>query len=149
MWWWDRLIEERIKTAQEEGQFRNLPGEGRPLPREDERGGEHWAAHRILRKNGLLPEWLQLRKEIWQERAAVRAALEEYRDAVARLDPNDPGHAAILRRLEWRYIELARQINLKIDLHNLRCPSMAHELVRFPEDLIARERARAASNRQD
>jgi hypothetical protein len=143
MWWWDRLIEERIKAAQEQGHFSNLPGQGRPLPRDDEASSEYWAAHRVLRKNGLLPEWLQLRKEIWEERKVVRAALDEYRAAAARLDPNDPGHAAILRRLERRYMELARQINLKIDLHNIRCPSMAHELVRFPEDLIARERARS------
>lgn len=144
MWWWDRLIEERIKAAQERGEFRNLPGEGRPLPRDDEASSEYWAAHRLLRKNGLLPEWLQLRKEIWEERQIVRAALDEYRSAAARLDPQNPSHAAILQRLERRYAELARQINMKIDLHNLRCPSIAHELIRFPEDLIERERARAS-----
>ncbi len=142
--WWDRLIEERIKAAQERGEFRNLSGEGRPLPRDDEASSEYWAAHRLLRKNGLLPDWLQLRKEIWEERQVVRAALDEYRDAAARLDPQNPGHVAILQRLERRYRELARQINLKIDLHNIRCPSIAHELIRFPEDLIERERARAS-----
>jgi hypothetical protein len=146
MWWWHRLIEERIETARKSGAFDYLPGEGQPLPREAEGTGEYWAAHRLLRTNGLLPEWLQLRKDIWEERKVVRAALDEYRHAASRLDPRDPAHAALLRRLERRYVELARQINLKIDLHNLRCPSMGHELVRFPEDLIERERMHRRCN---
>lgn len=143
MSWWDRLIEERIQAAQESGAFDNLPGAGEPLPRDDDPPSEYWAAYRLLRQNRLLPEWLQLRKEISEERQLVRAALDEYRRVAARLDPRDPGHAALLRRLECRYLQLARQINQKIDLHNLRCPSMGHELIRFPEDFIERERARA------
>ncbi|MBX6753416.1 DUF1992 domain-containing protein [Thermorudis peleae] len=147
MWWYEKLVEDRIKQAQEEGAFRNLPGEGKPLPRDDEPQNEFWAAHRLLRKNGVLPDWLQLRKEIWEEKRIVWEAYDEYWEAAARLDPNDPGHAAILRRLERRFSELARLLNKKIDLHNLRCPSMEHELIRIPEDLIARERARRATHR--
>ncbi len=146
MFWLDRLVEERIRDAQERGAFRNLPGEGRPLPPDDDLSSEAWAAHRLLKKHGLLPDWLQLRKEIYQERQIVRRAWEEYWRAVESGDPNDPAHRAILRRLAWRYRELARELNRKIDQHNVRCPSMAHELVRFPEDLIEREWKRRGVN---
>jgi hypothetical protein len=123
-----------------------LPGQGHPLPPDDEPLSENWAAHHLLKKHQLLPDWLQLRKEIYQERQIVRRAWDEYWEAVASGDPNDPAHAAILRRLAWRYRELARALNRKIDQHNLRCPSMAHELVRFPEDMIEREWRRRGSS---
>ena len=139
MFWLDRLVEERIRDAQERGAFRNLAGEGQPLPPDDELPNEAWAAHRLLKKHGLLPDWLQLRKEIYEERQIVRRAWEEYWQAVGSGDLDDPNHRAILRRLAWRYRELARALNRKIDQHNVRCPSMAHELVRFPEDMIERE----------
>jgi len=139
MFWLDRLVEERIREAQEAGAFRNLTGEGRPLPPDDGSPSEVWAAHRILKKNGLIPDWLQLRKEIYTERALVRQAWDEYWRAAEEFDRSDPGNVAILRRLAWRYRELARAVNKKIDLHNLRCPSLGHELVRFPEDMIERE----------
>lgn len=139
MFWLDRLVEERIREAQERGAFQHLPGAGRPLPKDEDPGSDSWAAHRLLKKHGLLPDWLQLRKEIYVEREIVRRAWEEYWQAVEELDPTDEAHRAIVRRLAWRYRELARALNKKIDQHNLRCPSMAHELVRFPEDMIERE----------
>ncbi|MCS7051786.1 MAG: DUF1992 domain-containing protein [Thermomicrobium sp.] len=149
MFWLDRLIEERIRAAQEQGAFRNLRGEGQPLPDEPGSPNEAWAALRVLKKHGLLPDWLQLRKEISAERPLVRAAWDEYWRAVEERDWNDPANRALLRRLAWRYRELARALNRKIDEHNLRCPSMAHELVRFPEDMIEREWRRRGLNPPD
>lgn len=139
MFWLDRLVEERIRVAQEAGAFQNLPGQGKPLPQDPEPVHEYWAAYRLLKEHGLLPEWLQLRKEIAVEREIVRQAWREYWQAVEELDLTIPANQTLLRRLAWRYRELARTINRKIDQHNLRCPSMAHELIRFPEDMIERE----------
>ena len=139
MWWWERLIEDRVQSAQERGLFDNLRGQGKPLELDDGSSAD-WLANHLLREAGVLPDWLQLRKEIHAARPAVVAALQEYAAAESRLDPYHPGHAAILRRLEGRYIELARDINRRIDEHNLRCPSMAHELVRFQEDAATRLR---------
>lgn len=141
MWWWDQLIENKIETAHEKGLFKNLRGEGKPL-KLDDGSGKEWLANHLLHQAGVLPEWLQLRKEIYPEREVVNAALQAYFDEARRLDPNNSGHRAILARLEERYVQLARKINRKIDEHNLRCPSIAHELVRYPEDAIARRRAR-------
>lgn len=139
MWWWDRLIEDRIQAGIEKGLFDNLRGQGKRLPLDDDLGQE-WLANHLLREAGVLPEWLELRRQVYAERPSVLAALWEYREAERQMDVDLPGQRAILQRLEERYIELAREINRKIDLHNLRCPSIHHELARFQEDALARER---------
>ena len=143
MWWWERLIEDRIQSAQERGLFDNLASQGKPLQLDDGSGKDCLANH-LLRESGVLPDWLQLRKEIHAARPEVVEALHEFAAAASHLDPYHPGNAALLRRLEVRYVDLASEINRRIDEHNLRCPSMSHELVRFQEDAAARLRRRPA-----
>ncbi|MCK5307534.1 MAG: DUF1992 domain-containing protein [Zetaproteobacteria bacterium] len=60
------IVEERIRKAQEEGMFDNLPGKGKPLRLDDDsRIAPHLrASYRILRNAGILPPEMQLRKEI-------------------------------------------------------------------------------------
>jgi len=140
VWWWDRVIDDKIKAAQESGAFDNLKNNGRPLPDDGEPAGEDWLTNHLLRQAGVLPTWLQLRKEIHFERSAVLDALHEYEQERARRDPFDLKDSAILVRLEERYADRARQVNKKIDEHNLRCPSISLEIPRFQEDLIRRRR---------
>ncbi len=140
MWWWDRVIDEKIKSAQESGAFDNLKNHGRPLPDDGEPDGEDWLANHLLRQAGVLPTWLQLRKEIYNERPRVLDALNEYESERSRRDPFDIRDSAILARLEERYVERASEANKKIDEHNLRCPSISLEIPRFQEDLIRRRR---------
>jgi hypothetical protein len=144
MWWWDRLIEDKMRSAQEKGLFDNLAGQGEPLPQDDETRGEDWLGNHMLRQAGLLPDWLQLRKEIEAERPTVRAALDEYWRQAERDNLSAARQAALLQGFEKNYIRLAREINNKIDQHNLRCPSIFHEIARFPEDAIARRRQRSS-----
>ena len=147
MWWWDQLIEKRIKTAQDQGKFDNLKGEGKPLPDDGSQPGERWAANHLLKQAGVLPDWLELRRQIHEERPAVVEAMREYQRYAAQVSDQTPGDRAILRRLEENYISLATAINRKIDEHNIRCPTMADELVRFPEDALSRSRAGAPLGR--
>lgn len=60
------IVEERIRKAQEEGQFDDLPGKGKPLKLDDDsRIAPHLrASYRILKNAGLLPPEMQLRKEV-------------------------------------------------------------------------------------
>lgn len=60
------IVEERIRKAQEEGLFDNLPGKGKPLRLDDDsRIAPHLrASYRILKNAGILPPEMQLRKEI-------------------------------------------------------------------------------------
>jgi hypothetical protein len=68
-----RIAEQRIRQALEEGAFEGLPGEGRPLVLDDDR----WVpedlrlGYRVLRNAGCLPAELELRKEILSLRALI------------------------------------------------------------------------------
>ncbi len=62
----EKIIESRIKKAQDEGAFENLPGSGLPLYLEDDRQipEDLRMAHKILKNADCLPPEVQLRKEI-------------------------------------------------------------------------------------
>jgi hypothetical protein len=62
----EKLIESRIKKAQEQGAFEDLPGSGQPLPIEDDQHvpEDLRMAHKVLKNAGCLPPEVQLRKEI-------------------------------------------------------------------------------------
>jgi len=132
-----RIVEEQLRKAREEGKFDNLRGHGQPLnldenPFED----PSWQmANDMLKKNGLRPEWLE-------EDLAIRVELDEARQALARsrdwrsaeLQPlgERRGAAAIEQRLmvenEWRLAQdrfraELRAINKAIFNYNLKAPS--------------------------
>ena len=62
----EKLIESRIKKAQMEGAFEDLPGSGQPLRLEDDRHipEDLRMAHKVLKNADCLPPEVQLRKEI-------------------------------------------------------------------------------------
>ena len=63
---WIKLVEKRIKEAEEEGAFDNLPGKYKPIRLEDYSNipDDLRIAYKILKNAGLLPPELQLKKEI-------------------------------------------------------------------------------------
>jgi DnaJ homolog subfamily C member 28 len=132
----DSLVDEKIREAQAEGAFDNLPGFGKPLPRDRDQdvAGESWMSNRVLKQAGFVPEWVRLRKEIADERPKVAEALRAYR-AARRTDGT--GSEADLEKLEKHYIALAVAINQKIDAHNGQCPP-GQILTRFVEDATRR-----------
>ncbi|GAA4880515.1 DUF1992 domain-containing protein [Saccharopolyspora cebuensis] len=84
-------IDKQIREAQERGDFEDLPGAGKPLPRGDE--GEAWWIKGYLRREGLsgealLPPSLRLRKEVQRLPETVSELPTEraVRDAVAELN---------------------------------------------------------------
>lgn len=131
----ESLIDEKIREAQKQGVFDNLPGHGKPLPKDDAYylAGEHWMSNKILKDAGFVPAWVKLRKEIAAERGEVVAARDRFRDQALLLEPSDP----TLRALEDRYVQLATAINRKIEAHNGQAPA-GQALTRFVEDAIRR-----------
>ena len=141
MSYWDMIAENQIKDAIQKGQFENLKNQGKPLKdSDDDLAGENWIANRILENNDELPDWLSLRKDISRQKEIVRRyrdeAIERLHQLPNRLWPTD----ARLRRLTELYQKHVRQLNLMVDEHNHRCPSIQHELVRMREDAIERKR---------
>lgn len=63
-----KFIEQRIKEAIENGEFDNLPGQGEPLPLEDDSHlpDDLRLAYRILKNADCLPPELQEKKDIRQ-----------------------------------------------------------------------------------
>ena len=63
-----KLVEKRIKEAQERGDFDNLPGHGQPIQIEDDSHipEDLRLAYKILKNADCIPPELQLKKEIRQ-----------------------------------------------------------------------------------
>ena len=63
-----KIVEEKIKEAQERGEFDDLPGKGEPLDLEDESRipEELRLSHKVLKNANCLPPELELRNEIRQ-----------------------------------------------------------------------------------
>lgn len=87
---WDSLVEQRIQTAQEEGQFDNLPGFGKRCPAIDESYDELWWIRRYLKREQLavLPASLEIRRVVERElqRIWTLSSEKRVRAAVAALN---------------------------------------------------------------
>jgi hypothetical protein len=75
----ETLAENRIREAQEEGFFSNLPGQGKPLNLEDECNvpEDLRLTFKILRNAGCLPAEMELGKQIFNLRQLIAAAADE------------------------------------------------------------------------
>jgi DnaJ family protein C protein 28 len=133
----DRVIEEQLRKAREEGKFDNLRGHGQPL-RLDENPFEDPAwqmANDLLKQHGFRPEWLEEDVAIREQLAGAQLALVRSRDwRAAELqtlaERRDP--AAIERRAlveyEWRLAQdrfrtRLAELNKAIFNYNLKAPS--------------------------
>ena len=121
----DRLVEEKIKKAMEEGAFDDLPGAGRPL-RLDENLHEEpemRMAHHLLKTHGFAPAWIEERREIELAVSGARQGLvRSWEWAQSREDG--------WSRSEWgRAVEAFRrqieQLNKRIANYNLIAPTPA------------------------
>ncbi len=74
----EKIAEERIKEAEQEGTFKNLPGAGKPLALEDESmvPEELRMTYKVLKNAGFVPPEVQDKKEI----QSIREMLEKTSD---------------------------------------------------------------------
>jgi hypothetical protein len=113
----EKIVEERILTAQKRGEFENLPGAGKPLPVEDNRliSEELRLAYKILKNADCLPVEIELKKEIKQTQdllAGMQETSEKYR---------------ILKKLNF----------LILKLNSVKDTSISHEMPQvYTEKLI-------------
>ena len=72
---WDSWIEEQIRRAQEDGQFDNLEGAGKPLPGLDNGYDPDWWAKKLVRREGvsILPPALELLRKVEAEMTKILA----------------------------------------------------------------------------
>ena len=65
----ENLVDARIRAAQADGEFDDLPGQGKPLPPEDD--PENALINRLMRENGAVPEFVTLSRELERLRAEL------------------------------------------------------------------------------
>ena len=129
-------VNKQIEEAMERGEFTNLPGKGKPLKLETNPFLTPQArmANRLLKENGFAPRWVELEKEIKQEKAQLERLLVNLkgrRDRLAAIVQQYPHrHEAIRRNFEHerargmaRYSEKLENLNRKIQRVNLLMPT--------------------------
>jgi hypothetical protein len=91
-----KIVEQRIKEAQERGEFDNLPGRGKPLNLEDDSHvpEDLRLAYKILKNADCLPPELQERKEIRQ-----------MEDLLASL-PDEKERYKLIKKINFRIMKL-------------------------------------------
>lgn len=65
------LINARIREAEADGAFDNLPGAGKPLPECDD--PENALIRRLIKENGAVPEFVSLSRELAKLREELNA----------------------------------------------------------------------------
>ncbi|ATG49403.1 hypothetical protein CEW89_18565 [Celeribacter ethanolicus] len=71
------LINQKIAEAERDGAFDNLPGAGKPLPREDD--PENALLNRLIKENGGVPEFVSLSRELEKLREELRETSDRTR----------------------------------------------------------------------
>jgi hypothetical protein len=147
MSWIEIIADRKIRDAQEEGLFDNLPGKGQPLNLDfDPRvPPELRAAYRMMKDAQLLPDWIQLDKEIRQRQSQWEARVEAYaarreEDVARRPARGGKGYDEDLDRSRERFLYRAAEglceLNRMIDRLNLMVPVISRQRLRI--DLAGR-----------
>lgn len=142
-----RLVEEKIRQAFDEGAFDNLPGKGEPLQLDDENPFEDPTlrmGYRLLRNNGFTLPWIQEQKEITQEAERLRAELARAwaRAERERIGGRDSWQAEVRwRKAATAFRQQVAELNERIRRYNFHVPS--DRFHRMPLD-AAREIERIA-----
>ncbi len=90
------IVEAKIRNAQENGEFDNLPGQGKPLEFEEMNCPEELSmAHKILKNAGFLPPEVELRKKISQ-----------VEDLLETVEYDSPERGRIQKKLNYLFTKL-------------------------------------------
>jgi hypothetical protein len=93
---YDKIVEERIRAAQENGEFDNLPGRGEPLPLDDSSHipEDLRIAYKILKNANCLPPEVQEKKKIRQ--------MEELLASI----PDEKERYKLIKKINYRIMKL-------------------------------------------
>jgi len=124
----EKAIEAQIQDAMAAGMFDNLPGAGKPLffGAGDGLAGDNWLGFRVLQNGGMLPEWLNLAKDIERDRERLDRLDAEHAalcQAAAR-NGRWEGYRDSISHLRARYEELARSLRKRQDRFNHDAPGI-------------------------
>ena len=130
-----KVAERKITEAIEEGKFDNLPGKGKPIVFDDDpMTPPHLRmANKVLRNAGVLPDWMQVQKDLARERQEIsghRARLSrENAKKRTTLEHLPPHHAAVKQFETWYaksradYLRRVKGVNTLILKLSMMAPS--------------------------
>lgn len=128
------LIDEIFKSAAERGEFSHLPRAGQPLRKEDIYGNPHTPehlrlAHKVLKDNEMVPEWVAAGQDIDSLLAKLRATVRRVKALAA---GEQAGQRAELEERVCLYNRAALTYNLKVP------QGVAHKPIVRLQDELAR-----------
>lgn len=154
---WESFADRQFREAEERGEFKDLPGFGKPLPGAGEEYDELWWVKSKLQREGLtlLPPSLALRKEVEVAReripaapseAAVRRLVEELNakivDVNARTFDGPPSNVVPLnveaQVQRWAEAEAARRVVAEAALPEVVDPRETEHAGRGPRQSSGR-----------
>lgn len=134
---WGKLVEQKIREAQESGDFDRLPNKG-ALDYSDEQDipEDLRMAYHLLKTQGYAPDWIEadkaLRMRLDQERQSIARSWLWYQAKLSESTIADQRRMldAEWRRARERFETAVAELNKEVFNHNLRVPSM--QLQRLP-----------------
>ena len=96
MFGFQKIVEKRIKEAQEKGEFNDLPGQGEPLAIQDDSHvpEDLRLAYKVLKNANCLPPELEIKKEIRQ--------MEDMLDNI----PDEKEKYRQIKRINYKILQL-------------------------------------------
>lgn len=141
------IAERKIQEAREEGAFDNLPGKGQPLNLDEDFSlpFEVRMTSKVLKNANVLPEWIQIRKEIDIEKEAIAKLREklvsENRTWNAKLasvsadSPSLRAYALWFAKSRDLYLKHLKSLNTTILKFKLTAPSTAEPMFSYKIDV--------------
>lgn len=120
----ESLIDQHVRKAEEEGQFKDLEGAGKPLKLEEDDAvpAELRTGHRMLKNAGYAPPWIEQQKGIREDQESLARWLADCNRRWARLGRTDR------ERLRAEYEQRLRDLNKAIGEYNLTAPPAAGQI---------------------
>jgi hypothetical protein len=121
---WETGVDIAIRKAMEAGEFKNLPGEGQPLDLSIDpyTPAEMQLAHKIMKQNGIAPDWIAQSK-------ALAAKLDSWHSRLnaAHKTYNKTNNLAAWQTAKAKLDEDATKLNKELVAFNLKLPpGVAH-----------------------
>ena len=121
---WESAIDQAIRKAIEEGEFKNLPGEGKPLDLSDDPNtpADLQLTYKIMHDNDIAPDWVAQGRELETKQTQWRARLKGVYAAY-----QQSGNETIWQSDWTKFSEEANRLNREILSYNLKLPGgVAH-----------------------
>lgn len=120
----ETVIDQQMREAEAAGQFKDLPGAGKPLDLGDDKHvpEELRVGFRMLKGAGYAPPWIELQKGIREEQADLERWLARANERWPRLGELERG------QLRAEYEQKLRDLNKQISSYNLTAPPAAGQI---------------------